>query len=63
MNNMKRTAKVGLGALLTPDNCALILMDHQPFQFTSLGSHDSQAVKNNVVGWRRPRRPSASPRC
>ena len=42
--------RVGLGALLTPDNCILVLMDHQPFQFTALGSHDSQTIKNNVVG-------------
>lgn len=26
-------AKAGLGALLTPDNCVLLLVDHQPFQF------------------------------
>ena len=40
----------GLGALLTPDNCALILIDHQPFQFAGLRSHDTQTVINNVVG-------------
>lgn len=39
----------GPGALLTPDNCALILIDHQPFQFAGLRSHDSQTVINNVV--------------
>ena len=43
-------SKVGLGALLTPDNCALILIDHQPFQFTGLNSHDPQTIVNNVVG-------------
>ena len=42
--------KTGLGALLTPDNCALILIDHQPFQFAGLRSHDTQTVINNVVG-------------
>jgi nicotinamidase-related amidase len=42
--------KTGLGALLTPDNCALILIDHQPFQFAGLRSHDAQTVINNVVG-------------
>ena len=41
---------VGLDALLTPDNCALLLIDHQPFQFAGLRSHDSQTVINNVVG-------------
>jgi hypothetical protein len=24
--------KVGLDALLTPENCAVLLIDHQPFQ-------------------------------
>jgi nicotinamidase-related amidase len=42
--------KTGLNALLTPDNCALILIDHQPFQFAGLRSHDTQTVINNVVG-------------
>src|SRR5438128_2911562 len=45
-----RNSKAGLGALLTPDNCALILIDHQPFQFAGLRSHDTQTVINNVVG-------------
>ena len=43
-------SKAGLGALLTPDNCALMLIDHQPFQFAGLRSHDTQTVINNVVG-------------
>jgi nicotinamidase-related amidase len=48
---MTRTEnKVGLDALLTPDNCVLILIDHQPFQFAGLRSHDTQTVINNVVG-------------
>jgi len=45
-----RNSRAGLGALLTPDNCALILIDHQPFQFAGLRSHDTQTVINNVVG-------------
>lgn len=45
----KGDAKTGLDALLTQDNCALILIDHQPFQFAGLRSHDSQTVINNVV--------------
>src|SRR6266487_2325432 len=44
------TSKTGLGALLTPDNCVLILIDHQPFQFAGLRSHDTQTIINNVVG-------------
>lgn len=42
--------KTGLETLLTPENSALILIDHQPFQFASLNSHDPQAIMNNVVG-------------
>lgn len=47
---MEKNSKSGLSALLTPDNCALILIDHQPFQFAGLQSHDPQTVINNVVG-------------
>ena len=49
MNN-QRNPKAGLGAMLTPDNCVLILIDHQPFQFAGLRSHDTQTIINNVVG-------------
>ncbi|QRK08238.1 hydrolase [Archangium violaceum] len=48
--NAPRNPKAGIDALLSPDNCALILIDHQPFQFAGLRSHDSQTVINNVVG-------------
>src|SRR5437016_4591125 len=49
MSNTKNV-KAGLDALLTPDNSALILIDHQPFQFAGVRSHDTQSVINNVVG-------------
>lgn len=42
--------KTGLDALLTPDNCVLLLIDHHPFQFAGLRSHDTQTIINNVVG-------------
>jgi len=42
--------KNGLNALLTPAESVLILIDHQPFQFAGLRSHDTQTVINNVVG-------------
>ena len=48
--NDSRGSKAGLGALLTPDNCALVLIDHQPFLFAGLRSHDTQTIINNVVG-------------
>jgi nicotinamidase-related amidase len=47
---MNTNSKAGLGALLTPENCVLILIDHQPFQFAGLRSHDTQTIVNNVVG-------------
>ena len=49
-NAQKASQFNGLGTLLTPDNCALILIDHQPFQFNTLGSNSSQTVLNNVIG-------------
>ena len=45
-----RNSKAGIDALLTPDNCVLLLIDHQPFQFAGLRSHDTQTIINNVVG-------------
>ena len=46
----QRNSKAGLDALLTPTNCCLMLIDHQPFQFAGLRSHDTQTIINNVVG-------------
>jgi nicotinamidase-related amidase len=43
-------AKTGLDALLTPENSVLLLMDHQPFQFAGLNSHEPTMIVNNVVG-------------
>jgi len=45
-----KNPKAGLDALLTPENCVLLLIDHQPFQFAGLRSHDSQTIINNTVG-------------
>jgi nicotinamidase-related amidase len=42
--------RTGLDALLTPERSVLLLIDHQPFQFSNLHSHDPQLVINNVVG-------------
>jgi nicotinamidase-related amidase len=44
------TAKAGLDALLTPQDSLLLLIDHQPFQFANLHSHEPQTIVNNVVG-------------
>jgi nicotinamidase-related amidase len=44
------SAKVGLDALLTPENCVLLLIDHQPFQLANVNSHEPTMVINNVTG-------------
>jgi len=51
-----RNPYVGIEALLTPQNSVLLLIDHQPFQFANLHSHEPTLIVNNVVGWQRPRR-------
>jgi nicotinamidase-related amidase len=45
-----RNRYVGLDALLTPQNSVLLLIDHQPFQFANLHSHEPTMIVNNVVG-------------
>lgn len=40
----------GLDALLSPEESVLLLIDHQPFQFSNLHSHEPTMVINNVVG-------------
>ena len=47
---MPVSTKVGLEALLTPENCALLLIDHQPFQLANVNSHEPTMVINNVTG-------------
>ncbi|WBB59319.1 hydrolase [Streptomyces sp. WMMC500] len=42
--------KTGLDALLTPEESVLLLIDHQPFQFANLNSHEPAMVVNNTVG-------------
>ncbi|EST22484.1 hydrolase [Streptomyces niveus] len=47
---MSSANKAGLDALLTPEESVLVLIDHQPFQFANLHSHEPTMVVNNVVG-------------
>ena len=47
---MQTFPKVGLDALLTPENCAVLLIDHQPSQLANVNSHDPTIVINNVTG-------------
>src|SRR3982075_122355 len=46
---MPTSPKVGLGALLTPENCAVLLIDPQPSQLANVNSHDPTLVINNVT--------------
>ena len=46
---MQAFTKVGLDALLTPANCVLLLIDHQPFQLANVNSHEPAMVINNVT--------------
>src|SRR5258708_14836315 len=43
-------SKTGLQALLTPKDSVLLLIDHQPFQFANLNSHEPTMIVNNVIG-------------
>jgi nicotinamidase-related amidase len=42
--------RVGVHTLLTPDNCAVVLIDHQPQMAFAVQSIDRQTLVNNVVG-------------
>ncbi len=46
---MPTFAKIGLDALLTPENCVFLLIDHQPFQLANVNSHDPTIVIHNVT--------------
>jgi len=47
---MSHTQKKGLEALLRPEDSIVVLIDHQPFQFTNLNSHEPTMIINNVAG-------------
>jgi nicotinamidase-related amidase len=53
---MPASTKVGLDALLTPENCVLLLIDHQPFQLANVNSHEPTMVINNVTALARTAR-------
>ena len=42
--------KTGLPALLRPEDSIAVLIDHQPYQFANLHSHEPTMIVNNVVG-------------
>jgi hypothetical protein len=39
----------GVNNLLAPENCTLILIDRQPFQFAGVQNIDGTLLVNNVV--------------
>ena len=43
-------AKTGLDARLRPEDSVVVLIDHQPYQFANLNSHEPTLIVNNVVG-------------
>jgi nicotinamidase-related amidase len=47
---MSKNQKTGLDALLTPENSIVVLIDHQPFQFANLHSHEPSMIINAVTG-------------
>jgi nicotinamidase-related amidase len=46
---MASTPKTGLEALLRPEDSILLLIDHQPYQFANLHSHEPTMIINNVI--------------
>jgi nicotinamidase-related amidase len=46
---MAKTPKTGLEALLRPEDSILVLIDHQPYQFTNVNSHEPTMIVNNVI--------------
>ena len=42
-------AKNGLQALLRPEDSVIVLIDHQPYQFANLHSHEPTMIINNVI--------------
>ncbi|KGO86653.1 amidohydrolase [Flavobacterium rivuli WB 3.3-2 = DSM 21788] len=47
---MQKIIKTGLEGLLRPEDSIVVLIDHQPYQFTNINSHEPTIIINNVVG-------------
>ncbi|MCC8407498.1 hydrolase [Mucilaginibacter sp. UR6-1] len=47
---MSNNLKTGLDALLRPEDSIVVLIDHQPFQFANLNSHEPAMIINAVTG-------------
>jgi len=46
---MEKNQKTGLDGLLRPEDSILVLIDHQPYQFANLNSHEPTMIVNNVI--------------
>ncbi len=53
---MSTPTMTGLRALLTPGQSVLLLIDHQPFQFANLHSHEPTMIVSNVIALARTAR-------
>src|ERR1700732_1619791 len=51
MGQNNGTSKRSEKGLLTPDNCVVALIDHQPQMLFGIASIDRQTLINNVVGF------------
>nr|WP_168515078.1 hydrolase [Streptomyces sp. S1D4-11]QIZ00465.1 hydrolase [Streptomyces sp. S1D4-11] len=47
---MSTVVNVGLQASLTFEESVLVLIDHQPFHFANVNSHETTMIVNNVIG-------------
>jgi len=47
---MQKSIKTGLETLLRPEDSIVVLIDHQPFQFANLNSHEPTMIINAVTG-------------
>jgi nicotinamidase-related amidase len=47
---MEKSPKTGLQGLLRPEDSIVVLIDHQPFQFANLNSHEPTMIINAVAG-------------
>ncbi len=45
---MSKNQKIGLEGLLRPEDSILVLIDHQPYQFTNLNSHEPTMIINKA---------------
>jgi nicotinamidase-related amidase len=50
MKNGATMNNTGIKSLLAPEDCVLVLIDYQPFQFANLHSHEPTMIVNNVIG-------------